>query len=184
MRWRWVEGSRWRVDGVPDEAVVEGEGDKWDYDGVGGKNGWVYYDNKVCFSPLKFLKVLRLTICPCSGSTVAAVQMAGDDGPGDESGTVMPSWSRSIATTNKLRLRQRPQTVRQICQIHLHCLKRRRLAPNARHPSHHDQRCPPSHHHSQPQATRYPGPTQQPFKRLKRKTLIPRTRKPMTSPRY
>lgn len=50
MRWRWVEGSRWRVDGVPDDAVVEGEGGKWDYDGEGGKNGWVYYDNKV--SPL------------------------------------------------------------------------------------------------------------------------------------
>lgn len=47
MRWRWVEGSRWRVDGVPDEAVVDGEGEKWDYDGDGGKNGWVYYDNKV-----------------------------------------------------------------------------------------------------------------------------------------
>lgn len=45
MRWRWVEGSRWRVDGVPDEAVSEGE--KWDYDGEGGKNGWVFYDNKV-----------------------------------------------------------------------------------------------------------------------------------------
>lgn len=52
MRWRWVEGSRWRVDGVPDEAAavvgsVAGESEKWDYDGEGGKNGWVYYDNKV-----------------------------------------------------------------------------------------------------------------------------------------
>ncbi|CAN8098208.1 unnamed protein product [Discula destructiva] len=46
MRWRWVEGSRWRVDGVPDDSVVGGDGDKWDYDGEGGKNGWVYYDNK------------------------------------------------------------------------------------------------------------------------------------------
>lgn len=57
MRWRWVDGSRWRVDGVPDEAVVEnqGEGEKWDYDGDGGKNGWVYYDNKVCFLQERFL---------------------------------------------------------------------------------------------------------------------------------
>ncbi|KAK3349601.1 integral peroxisomal membrane peroxin-domain-containing protein [Lasiosphaeria hispida] len=47
MRWRWVEGSRWRVDGVPDEAVApEEEGKEWDYDGPGGKLGWVYYDNK------------------------------------------------------------------------------------------------------------------------------------------
>lgn len=50
MRWRWVDGSRWRVDGVPDEAVnnvSSGKGGEWDYDGAGGKNGWVYYDNKV-----------------------------------------------------------------------------------------------------------------------------------------
>lgn len=48
MRWRWVEGSRWRVDGVPDEAVnLSGKDGGWDYDGEGGKNGWVYYDNKV-----------------------------------------------------------------------------------------------------------------------------------------
>ncbi|PSR84047.1 integral peroxisomal membrane peroxin-domain-containing protein [Coniella lustricola] len=56
MRWRWVEGSRWRVDGVPDEAVasVEQKGSGggsssnsvWDYDGEAGKTGWVYYDNK------------------------------------------------------------------------------------------------------------------------------------------
>jgi len=48
MRWQWVEGSRWRVDGVPDEAVAPGEKDKeWDYDAPGGKTGWIYYDNKV-----------------------------------------------------------------------------------------------------------------------------------------
>ncbi|KAL0469672.1 peroxisomal membrane protein PEX31 [Neurospora intermedia] len=49
MRWRWVEGSRWRVDGVPDEAVMPGEdadGKEWDYDSPGGRMGWVYYDNK------------------------------------------------------------------------------------------------------------------------------------------
>ncbi|KAL2022483.1 hypothetical protein VTK56DRAFT_5312 [Thermocarpiscus australiensis] len=50
MRWQWVEGSRWRVDGVPDEAVMphdEADRDKeWDYDGPGGRMGWVYYDNK------------------------------------------------------------------------------------------------------------------------------------------
>jgi hypothetical protein len=58
MRWQWAEGSRWRVDGVPDDAVMPG-GDKegeWDYDGAGGKNGWVYYDNKVCsFVPRRLL---------------------------------------------------------------------------------------------------------------------------------
>lgn len=50
MRWMWVEGSRWRVDGVPDEAVSSGDGQaEWDYDGPGGRMGWVYYDNKVGF---------------------------------------------------------------------------------------------------------------------------------------
>ncbi len=56
MRWRWVEGSRWKVDGVPDEAVrvdkaaddqAGGEEEEWQYDGEGGRMGWVYYDNKV-----------------------------------------------------------------------------------------------------------------------------------------
>lgn len=40
-KWRWVESSKWRVDGVP-------EMDEADYDGAAGKNGWIYYDNKVC----------------------------------------------------------------------------------------------------------------------------------------
>ncbi|KAI0395544.1 Pex24p-domain-containing protein [Xylariaceae sp. FL0594] len=38
-RWRWVEGIKWRVDGVP-------EMDEADYDGDAGKMGWIYYDNK------------------------------------------------------------------------------------------------------------------------------------------
>ncbi|KAI0836441.1 Pex24p-domain-containing protein, partial [Hypoxylon sp. FL0890] len=38
-KWRWVEGSRWRVDGAPDL-------DEADYDTDAGKNGWIFYDNK------------------------------------------------------------------------------------------------------------------------------------------
>ncbi|KAI0534319.1 integral peroxisomal membrane peroxin-domain-containing protein [Xylaria digitata] len=38
-RWRWVEGSKWRVDGVPDL-------DDTDYDGDAGRMGWIFYDNK------------------------------------------------------------------------------------------------------------------------------------------
>lgn len=41
MRWQWAEGSRWRVDGVADDHGPV------DYNGDEGKNGWVYYDNKV-----------------------------------------------------------------------------------------------------------------------------------------
>ncbi|KAG6096947.1 hypothetical protein E4U30_001087 [Claviceps sp. LM220 group G6] len=40
MRWQWVQGSRWRVDGVADEK------EPIDYDGEEGKNGWIFYDNK------------------------------------------------------------------------------------------------------------------------------------------
>ncbi|KAG6002280.1 hypothetical protein E4U21_003271 [Claviceps maximensis] len=40
MRWQWVEGSRWRVDGVGDDKGLI------DYDGEEGKNGWIFYDNK------------------------------------------------------------------------------------------------------------------------------------------
>ncbi|KAI1388145.1 Pex24p-domain-containing protein [Hypoxylon trugodes] len=38
-KWRWVEGSKWRVDGAPDL-------DEPDYDTDAGKNGWIFYDNK------------------------------------------------------------------------------------------------------------------------------------------
>ncbi|KAI0417822.1 integral peroxisomal membrane peroxin-domain-containing protein [Xylaria grammica] len=38
-KWRWVEGSKWRVDGVPDI-------DDADYDGEVGRMGWIFYDNK------------------------------------------------------------------------------------------------------------------------------------------
>ena len=41
MRWRWAEGSRWKVDGVPDDDGTV------DYNGEEGKNGWIYYDSKV-----------------------------------------------------------------------------------------------------------------------------------------
>ncbi|RYP89405.1 hypothetical protein DL769_000056 [Monosporascus sp. CRB-8-3] len=38
-KWRWVEGSKWRVDGVPemDEAAYETDA---------ARNGWIFYDNK------------------------------------------------------------------------------------------------------------------------------------------
>ncbi|POR32162.1 Peroxisomal membrane protein PEX30 [Tolypocladium paradoxum] len=40
MQWQWAEGSRWRVDGVPDDQGPV------DYEGEEGKNGWIYHDNK------------------------------------------------------------------------------------------------------------------------------------------
>ncbi|KAI0864110.1 integral peroxisomal membrane peroxin-domain-containing protein, partial [Xylaria cubensis] len=38
-KWRWVESSKWRVDGVPDM-------DEADYDSEAGRMGWIFYDNK------------------------------------------------------------------------------------------------------------------------------------------
>ncbi|TRX89044.1 hypothetical protein FHL15_010063 [Xylaria flabelliformis] len=38
-KWRWVEGSKWRVDGVPDM-------DETEYDSEAGRMGWIFYDNK------------------------------------------------------------------------------------------------------------------------------------------
>lgn len=108
MRWRWVDRSRWRVDGVPDEAVVDGEGEKWDYDGDGGKNGWVYYDNKVrlgldhwsgSLGEFRWAKRTDNTIC--SGKMAVVAKTVGDDGHADASGTVMPSWSKLTATMTK-----------------------------------------------------------------------------------
>lgn len=84
MRWRWVEGSRWRVDGVPDEAVSEGE--KWDYDGEGGKNGWVFYDNKVCLQRVSGARLDANKAC-----TVAKrPSRSGWLGPLDASAEVVP----------------------------------------------------------------------------------------------
>lgn len=40
VRWRWAEGSKWRVDGAPDMEET-------DYDGEAGRIGWIFYDNKV-----------------------------------------------------------------------------------------------------------------------------------------
>ncbi|KAI8628400.1 Pex24p-domain-containing protein [Xylariaceae sp. FL1651] len=38
-KWRWVESSKWRVDGVPDM-------DEADFDTEAAKMGWIFYDNK------------------------------------------------------------------------------------------------------------------------------------------
>ena len=41
-RWRWVRGSRWRVDGAPELDDAAGG-----YDTDAARNGWIYYDNTV-----------------------------------------------------------------------------------------------------------------------------------------
>lgn len=42
-QWRWVAGSKWRVDGAGETE----EGGKHAKEGADGGQGWIYYDNKV-----------------------------------------------------------------------------------------------------------------------------------------
>lgn len=112
MRWRWVEGSRWRVDGVPDDAVMTGDKDKeWDYDGPGGRLGWVYYDNKVCsVDRVRLSKVCRWEAnprCANSGKTDAADKTDGVDGPDEGNGTAMLSSWKPTSSSRSSNPRQR-----------------------------------------------------------------------------
>ena len=85
MTWRWVVGSRWRVDGVSDEQGPV------DYDSEEGANGWIFYDNKVSdYSNLR----LDLSKVSCSGRMADEAKMAGADGRDAESGIATLSLSR------------------------------------------------------------------------------------------
>lgn len=57
VKWRWVPGEEWRVEGAKGEKNGHGHHKKQDVKdkvGLSGESGegWVYYDNKVCFSPM------------------------------------------------------------------------------------------------------------------------------------
>lgn len=104
MEWQWAEGSRWRVDGVPDDhGPVE-------YDGDEGRNGWVYYDNKVCETLLPFTQSsFANTVGKTSGITDAAAKTAGVNGQDEENGTAMQSSSRWTLPSARLRRRTLPR---------------------------------------------------------------------------
>lgn len=53
VKWRWVQGQDWRVEGAKGEKNGNGSHKKQDVKdkvGLSGESGegWVYYDNKVC----------------------------------------------------------------------------------------------------------------------------------------
>lgn len=77
-KWRWVEGSEWRVEGADSSA--------------GGKSnfeGWIYYDNKVC---PRLLSPKRIVIDMLdSGMTDAVAKMAGIGIHVDANGSAMRS---------------------------------------------------------------------------------------------
>lgn len=177
MCWRWVEGSRWRVDGVPDEAVSARDGDEgnWDYDGEGGKNGWVYYDNKVC---LRLRNAHALEVCwrgrtrltlLSSGKTAAAAKMAGEDGHAGGSGIATPNWSRSTAATKRPRPHGRKcSKTRKIYKHQTH----RYTVTSGRLLCRHDRQNPPLHHLSRP-----PGSNQAACQTSRRIASATRSRK-------
>lgn len=79
-KWRWVEGSEWRVEGA--------DSSKSDSKAANGE-GWIYYDNKVC---LREGSMLFHQADSTSGTTAAVVKMAGTATRAAASGTAMPSW--------------------------------------------------------------------------------------------
>lgn len=95
MRWQWVEGSRWRVDGVSTE---EAGGAAVDYDGPAGRMGWVYYDNKVCL-PTHHCVYVWTGLTLCSGKTAAAAKTAGAAGPVAGNGSATRSSSRPTTSS-------------------------------------------------------------------------------------
>lgn len=82
-KWRWVEGSEWRIEGADATSTAKS-------DSKSSAEGWVYYDNKVlalCLSlPCRFF-VSNKT----SGPTAAVDRMAGTDTHAAANGTEMPS---------------------------------------------------------------------------------------------
>lgn len=55
-RWRWVQGSEWKIDGV-------GKDGKADKGASKEESGWIYYDNKVCHaSCLRNIEMLTLLV--------------------------------------------------------------------------------------------------------------------------
>ena len=53
VKWRWVPGESWRVDGQDQEGRKQGGRKQAVKDKLGGSGvegeGWIYYDNKVCY---------------------------------------------------------------------------------------------------------------------------------------
>lgn len=82
-KWRWVEGSEWRIDGADEPS---GKADSTSLDG----GGWTYYDNKVSFQGF----MIDLLPNRNSGTTAALARMAGIGTLGGGSGIARRSWSR------------------------------------------------------------------------------------------
>jgi hypothetical protein len=87
-RWRWVEGSKWLVEG----AGEFDEGGSKAKSGAGGGQGWIYYDTKVWNKCAAGNEYFILTVS--SGKMDGADKTAGESIPEGENGIEMPSWSK------------------------------------------------------------------------------------------
>ena len=105
-RWRWIDGSEWRVEGAVEGEEGGAKGVK-NAKGTGG-GGWIYYDNKVRLSTVPQKHELTLS----SGEMAVGIKTVGAATPDDASGTETPSWLRSrrrrrgrVLTVTRQRLR-------------------------------------------------------------------------------
>lgn len=104
-KWRWVEGSEWRVEGV--SGAKGGKSSAKDDD----EAGWIYYDNKVCTTSCLYSDFAFEHADIYSGTMAAAVKTHGVATPVAANGTATPNLSKSPAATQLLHLRQHPKAV-------------------------------------------------------------------------
>jgi hypothetical protein len=103
-RWRWVEGSKWLVEGAGefDEGGIKAKPET-----TNGGQGWIYYDNKVClafdlqkgrlvpYSVFQSSLIIVLTIIIVAERTQRARRL-GDATLADVNGIVMLNWSKFL----------------------------------------------------------------------------------------
>lgn len=103
-RWRWVEGSRWLVEGAGefDEGGIKAKPD------ADGGQGWIYYDNKVCssHSTLEIYYTNKLN----SGEMADVVKTVGENTPEGENGIEMQNWLKYLPAPRSRRHRRPPAT--------------------------------------------------------------------------
>lgn len=131
VKWRWVPGEDWRVDGQDMEGRKQGKKqavkDKLGGSGVEGE-GWIYYDNKVCRA-LSYLSVGEAAKANLRGSGITVLgrgRTVGESILGDVNGYETRNWSKiRKMSTSMLRVTS--------CRYHHHqCIQRHRIRWNWR----------------------------------------------------
>ena len=124
VKWRWVLGEDWRVDGQDMEGRKPGKKqavkDKLGGSGVEGE-GWIYYDNKVCraFSYVNTGEPVKANFCGSGITVLGREGTVGESILGGVSGYETRNWSKiKRVSTSILRFRRHQ------------CIRRRRIRWN------------------------------------------------------